>query len=531
MYFLFYLLCLSLANHPHSSFFYNGNLTIYLDNDVILSNFQMSFKSYQLSRVKEQSNKYILTSIDSMTESILNNENHDNDYFYLFGDIYTEKSENLYIKKGIIPVVGVYKVQTNQILLFHSLGMFLSEKTIKDYVQNEELTAIGYQSELFPLLFKIKRMIDEITFKDPTSEYLIFEKKNFVKNLQKAAFKVHSHVRSYYPLIYFRIKMNEINHTYIQGYLATSKNNLIEIYANQIGFISNTNFFKKYLIIFNLIIYICIYYYSRYIFTFTSYYEYLLSLFYDFLIIYNSKNDLITFHIFPHLIFILKFSKMIEIFYLTKYLVYKYSLYLSSFFGYAILTLVVLYNFPFGSDAYSILSMILCFSNLIPRILYFSVNDNERHLCWNKKNSWFMIFLTLIRRIEMSYLFLFSQHELCLSENEKFTMSLTFKFILIQCLILLFLHYKNLFFSKIDDNHVCEHINEQEYDYFMKKPQPHTDCTICFSEILPDVQTIMVTPCNHAFHEFCLRRWMRERNVCPFCVTALPPFHYKEKFS
>lgn len=34
---------------------------------------------------------------------------------------------------------------------------------------------------------------------------------------------------------------------------------------------------------------------------------------------------------------------------------------------------------------------------------------------------------------------------------------------------------------------------------------------------------IMQTPCNHQFHEKCLKDWMDIKLDCPFCRTELPP--------
>lgn len=34
---------------------------------------------------------------------------------------------------------------------------------------------------------------------------------------------------------------------------------------------------------------------------------------------------------------------------------------------------------------------------------------------------------------------------------------------------------------------------------------------------------VMRTPCNHYFHEKCLKEWMDIKLECPFCRTRLPP--------
>lgn len=34
---------------------------------------------------------------------------------------------------------------------------------------------------------------------------------------------------------------------------------------------------------------------------------------------------------------------------------------------------------------------------------------------------------------------------------------------------------------------------------------------------------LMKTPCNHYFHEKCLKEWMDLKLDCPFCRATLPP--------
>ena len=34
----------------------------------------------------------------------------------------------------------------------------------------------------------------------------------------------------------------------------------------------------------------------------------------------------------------------------------------------------------------------------------------------------------------------------------------------------------------------------------------------------------MATPCNHYFHESCLKEWMNHKMECPTCRQQLPPW-------
>lgn len=37
----------------------------------------------------------------------------------------------------------------------------------------------------------------------------------------------------------------------------------------------------------------------------------------------------------------------------------------------------------------------------------------------------------------------------------------------------------------------------------------------------------METPCNHAFHSSCLKKWMEIKMECPCCRVLIPAFHQK----
>lgn len=45
-------------------------------------------------------------------------------------------------------------------------------------------------------------------------------------------------------------------------------------------------------------------------------------------------------------------------------------------------------------------------------------------------------------------------------------------------------------------------------------------CTVCLETFLPGEQ-VVVTPCNHMFHEGCITPWMKEHGNCPVCRFAL----------
>ena len=40
--------------------------------------------------------------------------------------------------------------------------------------------------------------------------------------------------------------------------------------------------------------------------------------------------------------------------------------------------------------------------------------------------------------------------------------------------------------------------------------------------------TTVVTPCNHVYHQHCLKKWTRQRNICPLCQKGIPPIDFCE---
>jgi len=39
---------------------------------------------------------------------------------------------------------------------------------------------------------------------------------------------------------------------------------------------------------------------------------------------------------------------------------------------------------------------------------------------------------------------------------------------------------------------------------------------------------VMKTPCNHLFHEECLKAWMKSKLECPFDRSLLPPLNNED---
>uniref|UniRef100_A0A6A7G5N7 RING-type E3 ubiquitin transferase n=1 Tax=Hirondellea gigas TaxID=1518452 RepID=A0A6A7G5N7_9CRUS len=66
----------------------------------------------------------------------------------------------------------------------------------------------------------------------------------------------------------------------------------------------------------------------------------------------------------------------------------------------------------------------------------------------------------------------------------------------------------------------------QYHRFALEDPEdPAPECAICFSPLRDDdpQNDVMVTPCEHAFHDDCLTRWMEQQMKCPTCRGDLPP--------
>lgn len=42
-------------------------------------------------------------------------------------------------------------------------------------------------------------------------------------------------------------------------------------------------------------------------------------------------------------------------------------------------------------------------------------------------------------------------------------------------------------------------------------------CPICFVELDPSKRRVKVTPCQHCYHDVCLRKWVQVKQDCPLC--------------
>ena len=160
-------------------------------------------------------------------------------------------------------------------------------------------------------------------------------------------------------------------------------------------------------------------------------------------------------------------------------------------------------------DVYSYFTMILLFSNLTTRILYYAFSSNKllkSYIVLNIKSSIFFICLTFIRFFETCYFYFYLQYNFYFEQYDKKVMIYTFCWICIQSLILIYQNYKAKLFNQDED------------------------CSICYESMIDDDDTI-TTPCNHTFHKDCLKKWVINKNNCPLCRSELPTNFMKEHSS
>lgn len=49
-------------------------------------------------------------------------------------------------------------------------------------------------------------------------------------------------------------------------------------------------------------------------------------------------------------------------------------------------------------------------------------------------------------------------------------------------------------------------------------------CIVCFEKINEKMVDVVATKCRHWFHVDCLKKWLGERNTCPYCRFDLKYF-------
>lgn len=63
-------------------------------------------------------------------------------------------------------------------------------------------------------------------------------------------------------------------------------------------------------------------------------------------------------------------------------------------------------------------------------------------------------------------------------------------------------------------------IPKKKIDEKMLGPEGKAECSVCMDDVVLD-EEVMLLPCNHWFHEACVKAWLGEHNTCPICRTGV----------
>ncbi|MCL7051261.1 hypothetical protein MKW94_005493 [Papaver nudicaule] len=68
----------------------------------------------------------------------------------------------------------------------------------------------------------------------------------------------------------------------------------------------------------------------------------------------------------------------------------------------------------------------------------------------------------------------------------------------------------------------CLYYRDTRSGSFNSKEEGNDDkgCVICIEDFVPNTE-VLVTPCNHMFHEECIIPWVKSHGQCPICRSAL----------
>lgn len=164
-------------------------------------------------------------------------------------------------------------------------------------------------------------------------------------------------------------------------------------------------------------------------------------------------------------------------------------------------------------DNYPTISLLFMFSFWVPQISLAAFNDNRKTLPQK-----FVIPQTLTRLLP--YMYLFHQQNV-LGINGKKSTYIALLWAIIQIVIM---HLQNKYGGSF---FIPWRERVQEFDYYASQPAVGEECSICMDEIHENELSV-TTPCHHAFHDRCLRRWLQEQLICPNCRAELPPMAEEE---
>lgn len=517
---------------------------------ILLELFYYQFQNYK--------NENILQHINS-TNSNANNISMYDDFIFVTGNVTFANSSNTEFLNQKKLVAGVYYKITSEFYMVFNLENYLPVNVIQKINNCSCKLDAPYNSELFNFFnklisisrnFNYTKQQQLITWQDIKKyklnnlddKYISKQKNNYIRNkiildsLQSFAFKQFNNSNTNltgkidFPLIYLKAKNNnkkvlQCDMRYmIEGYIILDKNdhmnsNLLELKSKQIKVFVYLQNYRYFLIIASILTLILMKYYKKAFteFQYTSKFRYLFMAMYDYLFV----------------VFLSKLFKEIDFFDDTKAIILflilvflKYRIYDSNMSN----AVNLIKKTTFHGSIKEIFQLVFCIDLFVNFILKLSDNMNDtsnfliaylstslipqitfnyfnRHR--NLKMSLYMILVTYFRLFEISYYFWFLK-------GSKKTLIFVFFIVTIQSTILII---QNVFRSVLC---IKKTMKKGGFNYFKKAPLSCNECIICLSEIIPEKNDYMITPCNHVFHENCLEKWMVNNNTCPICRGELP---------
>lgn len=548
--FLLLLLHFSSSHSPYITTFvgnYNNHLKIASDDEASLK------IDYIFYSIANDHGETLLVPLNTTNDTDKSHFLHD-DFLFVFGNLQFQGKEIL--------ISGIYNKNLSEIHMFHVLELFFSKELIKILNNFINPPMIRNETEIFSFIEKVEFLSENFNFSEFESNITqseiqkIKENQTYV-NESDAFFKkfiVSEKLQLYsieifqnrtvsngidffnFPNVYLKLKESNIkerkmkyemsnfvdgfiNYYYQENEFIITK--FIEIKANQIDvflFIKNSRKFGLIIAIYFLITYFftnkiycefidvsCFRYF--YFISYDLAFVIFLNRIHSYVKIINDGMTTSSFYILS-IIFMLfsyfninsildDFPRQINFENIKKWVV-KISLFLG--------TVVMIKKKDTKLSDFSIFIFFFMPTILIPQILFNSLNAMR-----NFKLSFYMILVSYFRFFEISFYFLHIRN------NCKKMIVLLFIFITIESIILIIQCFDRSAFS------LRMKIKLKGFDYYGKKCPDNSDCAICYSEINSNSYNYMITPCNHAFHDDCLQKWMKHKMICPICRSKLSP--------
>ena len=134
-------------------------------------------------------------------------------------------------------------------------------------------------------------------------------------------------------------------------------------------------------------------------------------------------------------------------------------------------------------------------------------NDSVKNL------SFFVFLITILRLAQLSYFCIYKQNIFEMYHNILYIYLAIYMIAQLIIIILQTIFGGRFFLPKSKKS--------TTYNY-KRLPLPEgSECSICYSPIL-STESGIITPCGHTFHIDCIKEWLKESDLCPYCRQVLP---------